>query len=298
MAIALDQKDLTQIDQKLEVGSQIFQPLTGGSSLITADDFVGVREVRINKMSGFVDDQDYQRNGENGTASINVEKETFRLGHEDWFSYSLDNLDASENQAVTVLNITNQHLASKSIPKRDRVAAQAIYDAAKKNGNLVKETIDEKNVLASYDAAEAHMIDNEVTGGFIMFASSAYLKSLKNAVGVSRTFTTNQQGIQGIDRTVSTIDGSVPILPVSKQRLQGTGIAENVNFMLVPVNAVAPVLKLNTVDFLDAESDRSGYRSLVKGINYFDVFTFDNASTGIYVSVDASSASSTSSTGK
>lgn len=290
MPIALDQKDLIKLDQELEVNSQIFQPLTGGSSLITAADFVGAREVRINKMSGFVDDQEYQRNADNGTATINVEKETYRLGHEDWFSYSLDNLDASENQAVTILNITNQHLASKSIPKRDRVASQAIYDAAKKNGTLVKETIDEKNVLDAYDKAEAHMIDNEVTGGFVMFASSAYLKALKNASGVSRTFTTNQQGIQGIDRTVSTVDGSVPILPVSKQRLQGTGITEDVNFMLVPVNAVAPVLKLNTVDFLDAATDRAGYRSMVKGINYFDVFTFDNASKGIYVSVDGGSA--------
>ncbi|MGH2335325.1 capsid protein, partial [Enterococcus faecalis] len=84
-----------------------------------------------------------------------------------------------------------------------------------------KETITTENSLASYDAAEAYMTDTEIVGPFIMFASTDYYSALKNAKGVSKTFTTNEQQISGINRKVAQLDGSDTIIQkVAKSRLQ------------------------------------------------------------------------------
>ncbi|MGH2168305.1 capsid protein, partial [Enterococcus faecalis] len=56
-------------------------------------------------------------------------------------------------------------------------------------GKTVKETITTENSLASYDAAVAYMTDTEIVGPFIMFASTDFYSALKNAKGVSKTFT-------------------------------------------------------------------------------------------------------------
>ena len=75
--LALDQKDLNAIDEQFAADSQIWQPLTGGAKSITAADFTGVPTVRVNKLSGFVEAEKYNRNGDNARHNVNVEKETF-----------------------------------------------------------------------------------------------------------------------------------------------------------------------------------------------------------------------------
>lgn len=281
MVVALDSKDLAILDKKYRVESVVWDVLQQGAKSITASDFVGANEVRINKMTGFVDAEQYKRNQDNTRNSITIQKETVRLSHEDWFAYDVDRLDQSENSALVIQNVVDEHRALITIPKRDKVAIQALYDASTKK---VSETLTEDTILSAYDAAEEYFTDNEIPGGYVMFISAKAYRLLKNAKGVAKTFTTSDVNISGINRKVAQLDNGVPIIKVPKSRISGLSISTDINFIVAPLKCVAPIVKYGTVDVISADFDRDGYRDTIKGLDYYDAIVFDNAKSAIYVS--------------
>lgn len=281
MPILLDSKDLARIDQEFAADSQVWDVLKNGAKNITEADFVGVSEVRVNKMSGFTA-ADYKRNQTNGRSKIDVQKETRKLEKERWMGYDLDALDQSENGSYNISAVVEEHTRRVAIPEKDKAAVARLLENA---GKLVEEQIDTTNSLAVFDNAEQYMTDAEIMGPFVMFVSTSYYKALKNNDKVTKSFTVNTMQLNGIDRRVAQLDGETPILQVGESRLQ-VDSTKKINFIMVPLHVAAPIEKYNDITLVPAASDRDGYRDTVKGLNYYDLIVFDNAKPAIYVSYE------------
>ncbi|HAB0117726.1 TPA_asm: capsid protein [Listeria monocytogenes] len=279
MPVILDAKDLEKLDKEFAAESVIWSVLGQGGQELTETDFVGAKEVRVNKMTGFTA-SDYKRNADNTRNKIDVEKETRKLEKERWMAYDLDVLDQSENGSYDISNVMSEHTRLVAIPEKDQTGAQRLLENA---GKLVKEEVTTANSLAVYDSAEQYMLDEEVVGPFVMFASSDYYQALKNNEKVSKTFSVNEVNINGINRKVGQLDGDIPIIKVPKSRLQ-MDKAKVVNFILVPLRVAMPIEKYNDVTLIPASQDRDGYRDTIKGLDYYDMLVFDNAKKAIYVS--------------
>lgn len=296
MTIALNSKDVQKIDKEMAAESQVWELLKGGASDISEEDFVGTREVRVNKMKGFTA-SDYKRNEDNERKNIEVTKETVKLEQEDWMGYDLDQLDQMENPAFEVGNVISEHRRLVSIPSKDKLAIKRLITnafAAKESddtegkyvGKTVIETITSDNALSAYDDAEEYMTDAEIVGPFIIFASAAYYKALKNAKGVSKTFSTNEVNINGINRKVEQLDGTDALIKkVAKSRLQQDA-TKKINFILVPLRVSAPIDRVNDIDLIPSSQDRNGYRDTVKGLDYYDLIVLQKARPAIYVSYE------------
>lgn len=279
MPVILDAKDLEKLDKEFAAESVIWSVLGQGGQELTEADFVGAKEVRVNKMTGFTAN-DYKRNADNTRNKIDVEKETRKLEKERWMAYDLDVLDQSENGSYDISNVMSEHTRLVAIPEKDQTGAQRLLENA---GKLVEEEVTTANSLAVYDSAEQYMLDEEVVGPFVMFASSDYYQALKNNEKVSKTFSVNEVNINGINRKVGQLDGDIPIIKVPKSRLQ-MDKAKVVNFILVPLRVAMPIEKYNDVTLIPASQDRDGYRDTIKGLDYYDMLVFDNAKKAIYVS--------------
>lgn len=295
MPVILNSKDLEQVDKEFAAESQVWEVLKGGASDITDADFIGAKEVRINKMKGFTA-SDYQRNATNARAKIDVSKETVKLEKERWMAYDLDVLDQSENGSYNVAAVIEEHSRLIATPEKDETAVQRLIEAAFKPkedddtqgkyvGKTVIETITTANSLTAYDAAETYMTDAEVVGPFVMFVSSDYYNALKNNDKVSKSFTVNEAQINGINRKVAQLDGDVPIIKVAKSRLQ-VDATKKINFILVPLHVAAPIEKYNDVTLIPASQDRDGNRDTIKGTDYYDLIVLQKARPAIYVSYE------------
>lgn len=291
MPVILDSKDLAKIDKEFAAESQVWEVLTQGAKDITEADFVGTHEVRVNEMQGFTA-ADYKRNKENERNNISVEKSTLKLEKERWMGYDMDRLDQSENAAYQVGAVIEEHTRLVTIPEKDQTAVarllEAGFDTSDKiyKGKTVKQTITKSNILDSFDDAEAYMTDTEVIGQFVAFMSSDAYKALKNADGVSKTFTTNTVQFNGIDRRVEMLDGTnIIIQKVAKNRLQ-VDKEKHINFIMTPITVAKPIDKYNTIDLVPADQDRGGYRDTIKGLDYYDCLVLKKARPAIYISYD------------
>ncbi|MDR3825629.1 capsid protein [Enterococcus sp.] len=289
MAVILDSKDLALLDKEFAADSQVWEVLKQGSSDVTEADFVGAKEVRVNKMKGFTA-TDYKRNENNARNKIDVAKETVKLEKERWMAYDLDALDQTENGSYDPTTVLEEHARLVAIPEKDQTAVERLIEAAFAaptedgyQGKTVKEDVTTANSLAVFDNAEEYMTDAEIVGPFVMFASSAYYKALKNNEKVSKTFTTNEVNISGINRKVAQLDNDIPILKVAKSRLQ-VDPTKHINFILVPLRIAAPIEKYNDVTLIPASQDRDGNRDTIKGTNYYDLIVLEKARPAIYVS--------------
>ncbi|WP_270277114.1 capsid protein [Enterococcus casseliflavus] len=291
MPVILDSKDLAKIDKEFAAESQVWEVLTQGAKDITEEDFVGTHEVRVNEMQGFTA-ADYKRNKDNERNNISVEKSTLKLKKERWMGYDMDRLDQSENAAYQVGAVIEEHTRLVTIPEKDQTAVARLLEAGFDTsdnvykGKTVKETITKSNILDSFDDAEAYMTDTEVIGQFVAFMSSDAYKALKNADGVSKTFTTNTVQFNGIDRRVEMLDGTnIIIQKVAKNRLQ-VDEDKHVNFIMTPITVAKPIEKYNTIDLVPADQDRGGYRDTIKGLDYYDCLVLKKARPAIYISYD------------
>ena len=284
MSVILDKADLAIVDKEFRAESVVWDVLGLGAKAISASDFVGKNEVRINRISGF-QEANYIRNANNARNRVTVDKETLKLEHEIWMAYDLDALDQSENAVYDVSLVVEEHIRKLAIPRKDCTGIMRLVQRSTKH---VQEVITVDNSLTVFDDAETYMTDAEIAGNLVMFASTEYYRKLKQNKEVKKTFATNTVSINGIDRRVGMLDNEVPIIKVPKDRLQLFGAeGKKINYILVPLEVAAPIEKFGDISLIGSGQDRDGYRDTIKGLNYYDLIVFENARKAIYVSYEA-----------
>lgn len=144
------------------------------------------------------------------TGSVSNDWEPKKLQHDRDIEIPLDPMDVDEtNLVVEMANIQNTFEEEQAIPEKDSYRFSKLLTEATtyaSNGAVVDENVLTKaTILEWFDEKMAHMDDNSVPqDGRILYLTSAMQKLIKEADGITRTFSVGAAGV--IDRRVHTLD--------------------------------------------------------------------------------------------
>lgn len=210
---------------------------------------VNGKQLKIPKLTvgGF---KDHNRNvaGFN-RGSVANDYQLATLDHDRDIEFAIDPMDVDEtNLIVSIANIQKRFETTQAIPEADCYTYSKLYaEAVRIGANISTTVLTEANVLADFDENLEAMSDKGVPlDRVILYATPAYLKTLKNADGIQRTMSV-QQNAGRIDRRVKSLDDIGKIVEVPSARFKtlydfadgckADETAKQINYMLVDPEA-------------------------------------------------------------
>ena len=236
------------------------------------------------------------------TGSVSNDWEPKKLQHDRDIEIPIDPMDVDEtNLVVEMANIQNTFEEEQAIPEKDsyrfsKLLTEAITYAS--NGAVVDENVLTKaTILEWFDEKMARMDDNSVPqDGRILYLTSAMQKLIKEADGITRTFSVGTAGV--IDRRVHTLD-DVIMKQVPSGRFKTkynftdgcvpAADAKQMNMILVHPSCVISRDKYAYMKvFTPGTDSRTADKYIYQNRYYTDTFLIERKACGLAINKEAS----------
>lgn len=236
------------------------------------------------------------------TGSVSNDWEPKKLQHDRDIEIPIDPMDVDEtNLVVEMANIQNTFEEEQAIPEKDSYRFSKLLTEATtyaSNGAVVDENVLTKaTVLEWFDEKMARMDDNSVPqDGRILYLTSAMQKLIKEADGITRTFSVGTAGV--IDRRVHTLD-DVIMKQVPSGRFKTkynftdgcvpAADAKQMNMILVHPSCVISRDKYAYMKvFTPGTDSRTADKYIYQNRYYTDTFLIERKACGLAINKEAS----------
>lgn len=235
------------------------------------------------------------------TGSVSNDWEPKKLQHDRDIEIPIDPMDVDEtNLVVEMANIQNTFEEEQAIPEKDSYRFSKLLTEATtyaSNGAVVDENVLTKaTILEWFDEKMAHMDDNSVPqDGRILYLTSAMQKLIKEADGITRTFSVGAAGV--IDRRVHTLD-DVAMKQVPSGRFKTkynftdgcvpAADAKQMNMILVHPSCVISRDKYAYMKvFTPGTDSRTADKYIYQNRYYTDTFLIERKACGLAINKEA-----------
>ena len=261
--------------------SATYKPVSGKAVAVQSMTTSGARAVNRDAITG-----NFNRN-------FNTQEQilTMRMDRE-WDTLA-DPMDIQEDPIVNIANITKTFNEFQKVPEMDAYAASTLATAATDFGSADSTSLTAENILETWDAYLAYMVNMRVPRDRIRckMTPDTY-KLLKEASGITR-FVQADTGIRDIDRNAGKLDG-VSIMEVPKDVMMSeydftdgwtaTADAKQLNLIMFdPIAIAAPVVYETSM--MSAPTAQSKGKWLYYERYYYDVFALNQRLPGIFVNI-------------
>ncbi len=236
------------------------------------------------------------------TGSVSNDWEPKKLQHDRDIEIPIDPMDVDEtNLVVEMANIQNTFEEEQAIPEKDSYRFSKLLTEATtyaSNGAVVDENVLTKaTILEWFDEKMARMDDNSVPqDGRILYLTSAMQKLIKEADGITRTFSVGTAGV--IDRRVHTLD-DVIMKQVPSGRFKTkynftdgcvpAADAKQMNMILVHPSCVISRDKYAYMKvFTPGTDSRTADKYIYQNRYYTDTFLVERKACGLAINKEAS----------
>ena len=233
--------------------------------------------------------------------SISNDWEPKKLAHDRDIEFFIDPIDVDEtNLTVEIANVHNTFETEQAIPEKDCYRYSKLYAEAKtfaSNGAVIDNTaLTTANILEWFDNQMSKMDDEGVPSeGRILYATPAMNKLLKNAEGLSRTISVDQN-TGSVDRRVYSLDDvKIKVVPSSRMKTKynfsnGCVAAEDakqINLILIHPSCQITRSKYSYIKvFTTGHDSRTADNYLYQNRNYGDTFLIKNKACGIAINAE------------
>ena len=235
------------------------------------------------------------------TGSVSNDWEPKKLQHDRDIEIPIDPMDVDEtNLVVEMANIQNTFEEEQAIPEKDSYRFSKLLTEATtyaSNGAVVDENVLTKaTILEWFDEKMARMDDNSVPqDGRILYLTSAMQKLIKEADGITRTFSVGAAGV--IDRRVHALD-DVTMKQVPSGRFKTkynftdgcvpAADAKQMNMILVHPSCVISRDKYAYMKvFTPGTDSRTADKYIYQNRYYTDTFLIERKACGLAINKEA-----------
>ena len=264
--------------------SQKYKPGMGKTMYIPSLRTSGARAADRDQITGT-----FNRNWNNDLQAVQLQMDR------EWDTL-VDPMDIDEtNMVATIANITRAFVEQQKVPEMDAFIASKLAEFAATFGGVDATSLSSANILATWDAYLASMVDRRVNRDRVVaYMTPSTYTLLKEAAGVTR-FVSTDEGYRGIDRNVARLDGvNIREVPADMMKsaydfTEGWGVAsgaKQINMLLVDPMAVAAPIKYET-SMMSAPNAQSKGKYLYYERYYYGAFALMNRGAGFIANMSA-----------